>query len=297
MKSELKRRPRTVIFRVLILAVVLIGLSQYQSIIDAYALATYTPPADIAALEAPLGLTRSSLALVARTRPVIDGKTQFNHDCQTQVGELELGCYVGGRIYILKLDNASLRAEMETVLAHELLHAAWLRMSGSERSSEGVALEATYHSLSNAELSQRMADYAKSEPGQETNELHSIIGTEQPTISASLEAHYARYFTNRGTIVAAHQAYNAVFSQSGAQLATQLANIKALKAQLSRLNARMASYEANGQISQYNALVASQNALVNQVNALITQYDAAVAEYNALSKSIDSRQVDTEPGV
>ena len=297
MNSEMKRRPGTLIARIVILLIVLIGLSQYQTILDAYALANYSAPADIAALEAPLGLTKASLILVARTRPAIDDKAQFNHDCQTQAGELELGCYVGGRIYILKLDKASLQGEMETVFAHELLHAAWVRMNASQQASEGAVLESAYHALSDAELKQRMADYAKSEPGQETNELHSILGTERPVLTAALESHYAEYFSDRQAIVTAHQAYESVFAQSGAELATQLANIKALKAQLGRLNARMASYEASGQISQYNALVASQNALVNQVNALITQYDAAVDQYNALSKSIDSRQVDTEPGV
>ncbi|MBW4061415.1 hypothetical protein HJC99_02490 [Candidatus Saccharibacteria bacterium] len=291
-------RPWRTAFQFALVLLIMVSLGNYQYFLDEYALATYHAPADIAALETPLGLTRTAQAIADRAQPQIDEKAAFNRDCQTSVGELELGCYTHGRIYILKISSPSLQPEMETVLAHEILHAAWNRMSTVDRLKLGNELETRYHELKDTELTSRMASYAKTEPGEEANELHSILGTEQTNLANSdLESHYLSYFTNRAAIVAAHQDYQAVFTSRGRELAQQLATIKSLEAQLDVLNARMTSDNTRGLISAYNALVPSQNRLVDQVNGLIRSYDASVDEYNALSASIDSNQLSTEPGV
>ena len=296
-RSELAARPVRLVLRVGALVVVLVVLANYQFVLDQYALATYHAPANIAPLEAKLGLTKRAQAIFDRAQPQIDDKSAFNKDCQTQKGDLELGCYTHDRIYILQIDNASLQPEMETVLAHEVLHAAWDRLSARDRSELGSQLEDVYHGLNNPDLSARMAGYATSEPGEETNELHSILGTEEATLPADLTAHYDEYFTDRGAIVAAHAAYQHVFDTRRDQLVAQLGTIKSLKAQLAAIDARLAADRASNQISSYNALIPSQNRLVDEVNSLITSYDDGVDEYNALSASIDSQQLSTEPGV
>ena len=279
-------------------ATVFVVAAQYQWFLDEYALMTYHVAPEVAALVTPLGLTRYGQAILDRSKPQIDDKTAFNRDCQTVHGDLELGCYAGGRIYVLRIDNASLKPEMATVMAHELLHAAWARLPHREQTTLGNELEPIYHRLNDDDLNARMAGYATSEPGEETNELHSILGTEQPDLgNALLEAHYRQYFANRSAIVAAHAAYEDVFDTQRAQLASQLATIKTLKAQLVALDARMEADKTSGQIAAYNALVPSQNRLVDQVNGLIDTYDAGVDEYNALSASIDSHELTTEPGV
>jgi hypothetical protein len=270
----------------------------YQLLLDQYALASFKPPVEVAAIEPQLGLTGKARAVFYRSQPQIDDKATFNNDCQTSKGELELGCYYHNRIYILRIENTSLAPEMTVVTAHELLHAAWERLSSSERTSLTVQLEAAYANINDVDLRQRMAGYAKSEPGQEANELHSILATEQASLPPALETYYSRYFMNRAAIVAEHAKYEGVFSSRRAELERELATIRSLKGQLAVLNRQMSSLKASGEVDQYNALVPRQNSMVDDINSRITTYQTGVDEYNALSKALDSQEItDTESGV
>ncbi len=286
------------VIELLALAVLVAAGLNLQPLLDEYALASYHPTPSVAAIESQLNLTPTARAVLYRANPVIDDKTAFNRDCQTTKGELELGCFARNRIYILQIDNVSLRPEMVAVTAHELLHAAWARMGSKERAELGTALEQAYAGISDTELRARMADYAKSEPGEQNNELHSILGTEYAHLPPALEDHYRKYFTSRTPIVAAHQEYQGVFNTRRQELGTELATIRTLKGQLATLNRQMEQYRSSGQISTYNSLVPRQNSLVDSINSRIEIYSAGVQEYNALSRSLDSQQItDTESGV
>jgi len=207
-----------------------------------------------------------------------------------------LGCYYHGRIYVMQIDNASLAPEMDVVSAHELLHAQWDKMGAGERATLSAELERVYGLVADNDLRDRMASYAKSEPGEQANELHSILGTEFANLSSVLEAHYAKYFQNRSQIVSAHSSYKAVFESRRAELETELSNIRADKGRLSVMNHQLDGYRLGGQIQAYNALVPQQNKLVDEINARIGRYQVQVDEYNALSKSLDSQAItDTEP--
>jgi hypothetical protein len=283
----------------LALVAILIGLGlNYQNLLDEYALASFHPASQMSAIISRLGLTRTAKATLYRTGPQLDSKTAFNNDCQTTKGELELGCYYRRHVYVLQIENTSLQPEMDVVTAHELLHAAWDRYSPAQRAKLGAELEAAYASLADPELRSRMADYATSEPGQQDNELHSILGTEYANLSPELEAHYARYFASRAPIVAAHAAYKAVFDSRRHELEAELATIRSLKAQLATINRQLEQYRASGQIAQYNALIPKQNGLVDSINSRIDNYQQGVDEYNALSRSLDSQEItDTESNV
>lgn len=295
---EKSRNRFVTVLEIASLLVLVAVLANLQWIEDKFALATFHPSAALAPIEARLALTDSARAIFYRSNPVIDTKAAFNQDCQTTSGELELGCYTHNKTYILQIDNSSLKPEMDVVTAHELLHAVWARMSTKERAKLSVELEAAYAKITDQDLRDRMADYAKSEPGEQDNELHSILGTEFANLSPQLEAHYKIYFANRVTIVAAHSAYQGVFTSRRQELAAELATIRSLKAQLVTLNRQMEQYRTSGQISSYNVLVPRQNSLVDDINRRIDSYSAGVTEYNALSKSLDSRQItDTEAGV
>jgi hypothetical protein len=281
--------------QLLFLVLLVVGALNYQAILDQYALVTFRPAANVAAVEGRLGLTHAARAAFYRAQPQIDDKTTFNHDCNTQPHELELGCYYRGRIYILRIDNAALASEMDVVSAHELLHAVWARMSSGERAELGRELQQAYAKVQDEDLRQRMAGYAKSEPGEETNELHSILATENSSLSPVLEAHYAKYFADRSLIVAAHAKYQGVFNARRTELESELAQIRAEKGRLGALNQQLDGYRAAGRIPAYNALVPQQNRLVDDINRRITVYRQGVDEYNALSKSLDSQQItDTE---
>jgi hypothetical protein len=278
-----------------LLAVMVLLALNWNTLQDQYALATFHPAGDMASIEAQIGLTPKARAMFYRSSPRVDSKTTFNADCNTQPHELELGCYYRGRIYVLHIDNASLAPEMEVVTAHELLHAAWSRMSAADRAHYGKELEDYYESLHDKDLTARMQGYAQSEPGEQDNELHSILGTEYAGLPPDLEAHYAQYFATRGQIVAAHATYLAVFNTRRAELEHELAAIRSEKGSLAVLNQQLASYRAAGNISAYNALVPRQNRLVDDINGRIATYRQAVDEFNALSRSLDSQEItDTE---
>ncbi len=272
-----------------------IGALNYEGLMDYYALSTYKPGAELMGFESRIGLSASARATLYRSNPAFDSKTSFNTDCDTRPHELELGCYYHGRIYVLHIDNASLAPEMDVVSAHELLHAQWDKLSAVERATLSNELERVYGLVADADLRDRMASYAVSEPGEQANELHSILGTEYANLSPVLEAHYAKLFPNRGQIVSAHNAYKAVFETRRIELETELSKIRSEKARLSLMNHELDGYRAGGQIQAYNALVPQQNKLVDQINTNIGSYQVAVDEYNALSKSLDSQTItDTE---
>lgn len=277
--------------QLLLLGLLLTAIFRFQYILDRYALASFHPSAEVAAIINRLQLTPQAMAILARARPQIDDKSTFNHNCQTSKGELELGCFVNGRIYVLKIENPSLAPEMDVVMAHELLHAAYDRLGQGKKIKVDGDIEAIFAKIADADLKQRMADYAKSEPGQQNNELHSILGTEYSELNKSLETYYKQYFEDRAVIVAAQKSYQNVFESSRRALDAELSAIHVLKAQLSSLNRRMESLKANGNISTYNALVPQQNQLVDTINKRIGLYQQAVDEYNALSKSLDSQQI------
>jgi hypothetical protein len=291
-------RPVKLVADLTLLGLLVLIVLNYQVLLDRYALASFKPSAEVAAIEPGLSLTEHARAVFYRSKPQIDAKVAFNTDCETSRGELELGCYYHNRIYILRIENASLAPEMSVVTAHELLHAAWDRLSSSERSRLTTQLEAAYAKINDTDLQQRMAGYAKSEPGQEANELHSILGTERAVLTPELETYYSRYFTNRAAIVAEHATYEGVFNSRRAELEQELGTIRSLKGQLAIVNRQLATYKNAGQIEQYNALVPRQNSMVDDINSRIGRYQTAVDEYNALSKSLDSQQItETESGV
>ena len=281
---------RTVVTFGLIGLLAIAGLN-YQGLMDYYALSTYKPNAKLAAFESRISLSSSARATLYRADPVFAAKSSFNTDCDTRPHELELGCYYHNRIYVLQIDNASLASEMDVVSAHELLHATWAKMGAGERAALSVELARVYGLVADSDLRDRMASYAKSEPGEQDNELHSILGTEFTSLSPVLEAHYAKSFVNRSQIVSAHNSYKAVFESRRVELETQLSQIRAEKVRLGLINHRLDGYKAGGQIQAYNAEVPLQNKLVDEINASIGRYQVAVDEYNALSKSLDSQTI------
>lgn len=268
------------------------GISlNWQTITDAYALRSFTPTPEMAQLIDSLHLTTHARAVIYRARPQIDDKAAFNRDCETRPHELELGCYYRGRIYVLRIDHPSLVPEMAVVSAHELLHAVWAEMTDAQRAALGNQLEEAYTKVETRNLQERMEGYAKSEPGERTNELHSILGSEALELPAELENHYRKYFVDRSEVTTKHAIYERVFQERRVQLEHDLSAIRDLKGQLAILNRRMESLKSANQFAAYNALVPTQNKMVDDINSRINAYQRAAEEYNALAKSLDSQVI------
>jgi hypothetical protein len=165
---------------------------------------------------------------------------------------------------------------MNVVAAHEMLHAAYDRLSPWAKKKLNSELEQQVTTLNNASLNKRLQDYASFEPGARDNELHSILGTEYANLSADLEHYYSQYFQNRAQVVADNQEFNQVFS--------------GLEDEISSLESKISSQESIAQARLQNGNVAGYNAMVGPINELINQYNADITRYNELAASLKGQQ-------
>ncbi|MFZ2126601.1 MAG: hypothetical protein WAV04_03775 [Candidatus Microsaccharimonas sp.] len=280
----------------------------------------YNPPAEVQAIEDRVDFTDKGKFYFYATQPVIANAESFNESCPRQeTGNPIIGCYAMGRIYVYNITNQQLDGIEEVTAAHEMLHAVWERMSTKDQEKVGKLLEEAYAKVGNAELKGRMDYYARTEPGQFHNELHSIFGTEVPNLGDDLEDYYAQYFNDRQAVLAYNEQYSSVFKGLAAQaetLASELGTLAAsiggrteafnaesaqLSADIQAFNDRAAANDFQSQ-AEFNreraALVARTNQLDNErqaINADIVtynekydQYVAVATQIELLNKSIDS---------
>lgn len=153
--------------------------------------------------------------LFLASKPTIASKRSFNGVCgNSEAGAGILGCYLPSdrTIVLFDVTNEQLDGIEEVVASHEMLHAGWDRLGADEKARLTTLLEAEAATLStDTAFVERMKVYADLEPGERTNELHSILGTEVERLSPALEEYYARYFTDRSALLALHVASDAVF--------------------------------------------------------------------------------------
>ncbi|MCU1578596.1 MAG: hypothetical protein JWP19_800 [Rhodoglobus sp.] len=270
---------------------------------DQFAVWNFTPAAAIAEYAARSTMTEEGRFLFYASRPSIASGTEFDAACAThQEGVGILGCYLPAdrSIHLFDVTDPRLDGLEEVVAAHEMLHAAWDRMSADERAKLAPLLEAEVAKLSDdTTLAETLAFYATAEPGERLNELHSILGTEYSNLSPQLEAHYAEYFTDRKAITAMHDTSNAVFVDQAAQVTALIAQIDALAAGIDtdyaayntgydQLTADVQSFNSRAEAGGFD----SQAAFDQERQALISRQ----ADLDALYGSIQERH-DTYTGL
>ena len=161
---------------------------------------SYTPTAEISAIEESIDLTDSAKKVLHATHPSLESKEAFNVLCDSHNKNISvLGCYTNNRIYLYDISEEGLSGVKESTMAHELLHAVWDRMTDSEKTTISALLtdvynDEQYHSL----LAEDLENYDES---RRMDELHSRAGTEIVELPAELEAHYAKYFKDQNAIV------------------------------------------------------------------------------------------------
>lgn len=280
----------------------------------------YQLPSDVKTIEDRIDLTSAGLFYFRTTQPSIADADTFNQDCPRQeVGSPILGCYTEGRIFIYNVKNPQLDGIKEVTAAHEMLHAVWERMNPADQKRIGALLRTEYAKLADSDLKDRMDYYARTEPGELENELHSIIGTEVSDISPELENYYARFFEDRSTVLALHEKYDSVFrglkNQSDALYneLTELGNSITIRsaqynADVASLSADIAAFNSRADsggftsMAQFNRERAALMARSDQLEADRTSINSDIAVYNtkynqyqelasqieSLNKSIDS---------
>lgn len=294
-----------------------------QFVFDQWSVSRYQPTTEIASIVDRVGFTEEGKFFFYASHPEVISTADFNAKCTRQEAKSAiLGCYSVGRIYIYDVPNSQLDGIEEVTAAHEMLHAAWERMSDSERESIGSLLDAEYKKIEDAALLERMAYYDRNEPGEHFNELHSIIGTEMTLIGSDLEEYYAKYFVNRVEVVALHAQYQQVFDSIdvesralSAELNIMAEEIKtsisgynaealAISRESSRLRTQANTLDRTSQaevdaynsdrealiarIDQLEAVRAAINEKTELYNAKIAQYESLVVRSNELTQSLDS---------
>lgn len=309
----------------LIISLVLFGAAAFlilnrQYVYDQWNAWHYQPSSSINTISERAGLSDKGKFYLAASDAVVEDAAHFNNDCVRQEAKNPiLGCYTNLHIYIYNVTNTELDGIEEVTAAHEMLHAAWDRLSDSGRTRIGNMLDAEYAKIATPELKARMDYYSRNEAGERQNELHSILGTEFGNLTPELESYYSQYFTDRKKVVALHDKYESVFTQLTTQaddLYSQLTALgkkissesaaynqqaTALSAAIQDFNnrAKAGSFTSAAQfnaeraslVAQTNALEAertSLNAEISSYNDMYTKYQALTVRTQELNNSIDS---------
>jgi hypothetical protein len=287
-------------------ATALLLVANRQFVADQLSVWQYRPNEEIATLADRSDMTDTGKFYFYSSQPKIESSQQFNNLCSRQENSTAiLGCYNGRNIYIYNVTDQQLDGIREVTAAHEMLHAAYQRMSSSEKQTINQLLETEYAKLKdNKEFAERMAFYARTEPGERDNELHSVIGTEVSGISSELEAHYTRYFTDRSKVIALHAKYANVFAglqARGDQLSEQLTQLgntieqesSAYNNGVSQLNKDIDSFNArakSGEFATEEVFQSERNTLTSRADQLDTKrvaINSEVVQYNSLRQELE----------
>lgn len=315
------------IFGVVLLVIAGVSLWQHQFIADSVRAWRFTPQDEVAQLADSVMMTDRGRRLFYASHSILQPAAQFNDSCENvEKTSAVLGCYASRQIFLYDIDSEELAGIKEVTAAHEMLHAAYDRLSSSQRRNVDRLLDIqAEHLRSNEEFQQRIEAYDFESADERYNELHSIIPTEIAVITPELERYYAQYFTDRSRVVALHQQYSGVF-QSYQQQAEQMA--AAIDRQAAMINAANDSYRRSVQaldsdIAAFNQraqtpggfasqaefdgarsqLMARQSTLeqerqrltsqIDQYNSLLDEYNGIARHLTSLNNSIDSRVAPT----
>jgi predicted nucleic acid-binding Zn-ribbon protein len=218
-----------------------------------------TPPADpaIQQLAQKSLMTPSAERLFYRQRPTIESQDTFLEQCKVPDKSIMLGCFVRrgrtGKIVIQNVTDPRLKGTMEVTAAHEMLHAAYERLSDSERQDLGRRLTKAASRIQDPRLKVVLDDYAARDRELYYNELHSHLGTELANFGdAKLDQHYQRYFRDRPRLVAIAQKSGAILKQLDDEADRLKPKITQLEAELKQLEPQIKASEANLKASKQN---------------------------------------------
>ncbi|MDR1197044.1 MAG: hypothetical protein LBL08_02110 [Candidatus Nomurabacteria bacterium] len=286
-----------------------------QWFMDRVTVQNYQPSEVIAQTVERSGMNEHGRFMFYTAEPQIDEREAFNQHCAEVMNEIAnvLGCY-DGRIYLFDITDQRIAGVEDVTAAHEMLHAAYDRLGILEQIRVNQLIRSELNTTTNQTVRDAVELYSQTEPGQEINELHSILGTEVRDLSPELAEYYSRYFADRDKVLTANEKYNAVFDKMQQRadelegllgdLETEINSLSssydAAAGQLSRdidsFNSRADSGSFTSESSFYaerSGLLRRQNQLstqLNKVNAKIDEYNKYVKEVQALGRDSEGLQ-------
>lgn len=286
------------LFAFVLLAATVALFYNRQRVIDQITVWRFTPSTDLTVLADRAGLNDTGKFYLYASQAEVSDREAFNTACGKLQNErtIVIGCYAGldRRIYIYNVPDSQLDGVKETTTAHEMLHAAYDRLSESDKDYVNALLKEQELKITDKRIQNLIKEYQKSEPDEVINELHSIFGTEVRDLSPELEVYYKRYFTDRMKVVALKEKYEQVFTD----LATkQAALVEELNTLASDVNTRQKTYQAslttlNTDIQAFNVWAESASATRSEYavrrEALQGRIATLDAERDAINSEIDS---------
>lgn len=289
-----------------------------DSLFDMWRLRNYEAPAEIARLAEVTTMSPDAKRLFYVYHPSLEDKSAFNAHCANAERTIVLGCYIEHHaIYLYNVPDPRLSGVIEVTASHELLHAAYDRLSTEEKTKVDRMINDAAQKITDERLKETIENYRKKDPNIVPNELHSILGTELRDLPDELEQYYSKYFANRKAVVDFADKYKKEFIAREQQVVAMDAQLARIKTQIDELNGQlereqsslksqfeaMQGYKQSGRVerynqevpvynqsvSAYNASVNRQKQLILQYNQLVEQRNELAVEENELSKALDSR--------
>lgn len=279
-----------------ILALSFYVLTHAQELSDWWVLRSYQPSAQVSALADNASFTDEGRNLFYVYDPQLLDKQNFRGKCTIGEETIVLGCYISNdKIYIFDVNDPRLNGIEEVTSAHEMLHAVYNRLSGSEKSDLDKTLLDHFERLDDERLNKTIENYRARDPSIVANELHSIFGTEYDNLPSELEEHYRRYFIDRTIVVNLSKAYYDEFERRENQIKDYDARLQVLNAEISEQqtnlemqNSALQTEYANmmslreSDPDSYNRTVPGYNQNVNRFNRELVTLKAKIDEYNRL---------------
>ncbi len=294
------KRTLTYVLLLALLSFPVIVFLKAQAITDWMALRDYTPPAEVVDLAYQDMMTDFAKHVFYVNHPDIESDaTEFRSDCSQNEQTIILGCYHSNQrgIYIFDVQDVRLKGVEQVTSAHEMLHAAYDRLSSGERKKVDKMLMDYYNnSLKNQRIISTINAYKKTEPDDIVNEMHSIFGTEIKDLPPVMEDYYREYFSDRTKVVSFANAYEAEFTSRESKMKTDESQLVTLKSQIQseetslqlQLNQisndrrRLDNLRDEGQIEQYNSEIPGFNYKIQAYNASVAKLRRDIAAYNQL---------------
>jgi hypothetical protein len=286
-----------------------VAFMQRLTIFDWFRLHGYQPPIAVSQLAAETTMQPYTKHLFYVYHPLIEDKAAFNTACHAGEQTIVLGCYIDGfGIHIFNVTDQRLAGVEQVTAAHETLHAAYARLSSSERKKVDTMTADAFSNLKDQRIKDTIELYRKQDAKVVPNELHSILGTEVRNLPINLENYYSKYFSNRLKVVSFSEQYEQAFTDRkiaitryDAELLSTKDKITALQSSLSDQSVkltnertRLNNLRSSDQIAAYNEAVPGFNALVQHYNqdvdslsGLINHYNEVVSKRNSIATEED----------
>jgi uncharacterized coiled-coil DUF342 family protein len=313
-----KLRLFTNVTSIVLLIFVVFAYFQRQQIYDWYRLRGYTPPAEISALAEATTMNSDGRRLFYINQPDIQEKEEFSQNCTVAEESIILGCYVSNSgIYIYDVKDERLSGIEEVTAAHEMLHAAYERLSDVDRANIDSLTAKELSKIKDERLLKTVDSYRKRDPSVIPNELHSILATEVRDLSPELEEYYSRYFERRLAIIELSEKYESNFTELESRADNFKQQLDNLKQEIEKQNQDLATEAAalsseydelqlsrnsssadffnekarvyNLRVNEYNYQVSVVSQKIDSYNSILSEYNSIITQENELYNAIDSR--------